>query len=93
MEGPDAEPTAGIAAASVELALEGLCSPGASTRTSPRAGHATVPAGKADEVRYRYGAFHGGPDPLADPVDAGAAVDALGDRCWMVPHCGRHCAI
>jgi uncharacterized protein with von Willebrand factor type A (vWA) domain len=31
-------------------------------------------------VRYRYGAFHGGPDPLADPVDAGAAVDALGDR-------------
>jgi len=39
-----------------------------------------VPVGKADEVRYRYGAFHGGPDPLADPVDAGAAVDALGDR-------------
>jgi len=31
-------------------------------------------------VRYRYGAFHGGPDPLADPVDAGAAVDALADR-------------
>ncbi len=31
-------------------------------------------------MRYRYGAFHGGPDPLADPVDAGAAVDALGDR-------------
>ena len=31
-------------------------------------------------MRYRYGAFHGGPDPLADPVDAGAAVDALADR-------------
>jgi uncharacterized protein with von Willebrand factor type A (vWA) domain len=31
-------------------------------------------------VRYRYGAFHGGPDPLAEPVDAGAAVDALADR-------------
>ncbi len=31
-------------------------------------------------MRYRYGAFHGGPDPLADPVDAGAAVDALGAR-------------
>jgi uncharacterized protein with von Willebrand factor type A (vWA) domain len=31
-------------------------------------------------TRYRYGAYHGGPDPLADPVDAGAAVDAVGDR-------------
>jgi uncharacterized protein with von Willebrand factor type A (vWA) domain len=31
-------------------------------------------------VRYRYGAFHGGPDPLAEPVDAGAAVDELADR-------------
>jgi len=31
-------------------------------------------------MRYRYGAFHGGPDPLAEPIDAGAAVDALGDR-------------
>ena len=28
-------------------------------------------------ARFRYGAFHGGPDPLAEPVDAGAAVDAL----------------
>lgn len=31
-------------------------------------------------TRYRYGAFHGGPDPLAEPTDAGAAVDALADR-------------
>ena len=31
-------------------------------------------------ARFRYGAFHGGPDPLAEPVDAGAAVDALADR-------------
>ncbi len=31
-------------------------------------------------ARYRYGAYHGGPDPLADPVDAGAAVDGLADR-------------
>ncbi|MFM9134934.1 MAG: hypothetical protein ACKOT0_05795 [bacterium] len=31
-------------------------------------------------TRYRYGAYHGGPDPLAEPVDAGAAVDALADR-------------
>lgn len=31
-------------------------------------------------MRFRYGAFHGGPDPLADPVDAGAAVDALGEH-------------
>ena len=31
-------------------------------------------------ARYRYGAYHGGPDPLAEPVDAGAAVDALADR-------------
>lgn len=29
---------------------------------------------------YRYGAFHDGPDPLADPYDAGHAVDELGDR-------------
>ena len=31
-------------------------------------------------TRYRYGAFHDGPDPLAEPVDAAAAVDALADR-------------
>ncbi|TEX50267.1 MAG: hypothetical protein B7C55_11635 [Actinomycetales bacterium mxb001] len=31
-------------------------------------------------TRYRYGAFHGGPDPLAAPVDAAGAVDALADR-------------
>ncbi|MFM7212272.1 MAG: hypothetical protein ACKOYQ_09780, partial [Actinomycetota bacterium] len=31
-------------------------------------------------TRYRYGAFHGGPDPLAEPVDAAGAVDALADR-------------
>jgi uncharacterized protein with von Willebrand factor type A (vWA) domain len=29
---------------------------------------------------YRYGAFHGGPDPLAEPYDAGRAMDELGDR-------------
>ena len=29
---------------------------------------------------YRYGAWRGGPDPLAPPVDVRAAVDALGDR-------------
>jgi uncharacterized protein with von Willebrand factor type A (vWA) domain len=29
---------------------------------------------------YRYGAYQDGPDPLADPYDAGRAVDALGDR-------------
>lgn len=30
--------------------------------------------------RYRYGAYHGGPDPLAAPFDAGGAVDDLADR-------------
>lgn len=34
----------------------------------------------ARRPRYRYGAFHDGPDPLAEPFDAGAAVDALADR-------------
>jgi uncharacterized protein with von Willebrand factor type A (vWA) domain len=29
---------------------------------------------------HRYSAYHGGPDPLADPIDAGGAVDALADR-------------
>lgn len=33
-------------------------------------------------ARFRYGAFHGGPDPLAEPVDAGATVDALADRIF-----------
>ncbi|MDQ1679149.1 MAG: hypothetical protein QOI42_8 [Frankiaceae bacterium] len=28
---------------------------------------------------YRYGEWHGGPDPLAPPYDIAAAVDALGD--------------
>lgn len=30
--------------------------------------------------RFRYGAYAGGPDPLAPPYDAGRAVDELGDR-------------
>jgi uncharacterized protein with von Willebrand factor type A (vWA) domain len=29
--------------------------------------------------RYRYGAYHGGPDPLEPPYDVRGAVDALGD--------------
>ncbi len=29
--------------------------------------------------RYRYGAWQGGPDPLAEPYDVAIAVDALGD--------------
>jgi len=29
--------------------------------------------------RYRYGAWQGGPDPLAEPYDVATAVDALGD--------------
>ncbi len=31
-------------------------------------------------TRYRYGSFHGGPDPLAAPADAGTGVDELADR-------------
>lgn len=30
--------------------------------------------------RYRYRAWHGGADPLADPLDVRQALDALGDR-------------
>lgn len=30
--------------------------------------------------RYRYGAYRGGPDPLAPPFDVGGAVDELADR-------------
>ncbi len=29
---------------------------------------------------YRYGRWHGGPDPLAPPYDLGDAVDAIGDQ-------------
>ncbi|MEV4254320.1 hypothetical protein AB0J52_14305, partial [Spirillospora sp. NPDC049652] len=29
--------------------------------------------------RYRYGAYHEGPDPLAPPYDVREALDALGD--------------
>lgn len=29
--------------------------------------------------RYRYGAYHDGPDPLAPPYDVRAALDAMGD--------------
>ena len=28
---------------------------------------------------YRYGRWHGGPDPLAPPYDLGNAVDEIGD--------------
>src|SRR3954471_8145225 len=28
---------------------------------------------------YRYGRWHGGPDPLAPPYDLGSAVDEIGD--------------
>ncbi len=31
-------------------------------------------------MSYRYGAWSGGPDPLAPPYDVAAAVDELGDR-------------
>jgi len=31
-------------------------------------------------MTYRYGAWDGGPDPLAPPYDVAEAVDALGDR-------------
>ena len=30
--------------------------------------------------RYRYGAYTGGPDPLAPPIDVRAAVDEVGER-------------
>ncbi len=33
-------------------------------------------------TRYRYGAFQGGPDPLAPPFDVGGAVDDLADGFW-----------
>jgi len=29
---------------------------------------------------YRYGAYDGGPDPLASPFDVRAAVDAMGEN-------------
>ena len=31
-------------------------------------------------TRFRYGAWHDGPDPLAPPFDAAAAVDGLAER-------------
>ena len=31
-------------------------------------------------TRYRYGRFHGGPDPLADPLDVGQAIEDLSDE-------------
>ena len=31
-------------------------------------------------TRYRYGRFHGGPDPLADPIDVGQAIEDLSDE-------------
>lgn len=36
--------------------------------------------GGAHERRYRYGAWSGGPDPLAAPYDVRAAVDAVGEE-------------
>ena len=39
-----------------------------------------MPQRAAAVTRSRYGAYHGGPDPLADPYDAGAAVDAVAER-------------
>ncbi len=36
--------------------------------------------GAAHERRYRYGAWSGGPDPLAAPYDVRAAVDAVGEE-------------
>lgn len=38
-------------------------------------GQRRVPRGR----RYRYGAWRGGPDPLAPPLDLGRALDALGE--------------
>ena len=38
----------------------------------------TMPAGRGGRG-YRYGRWHGGPDPLAPPYDLGNAVDEIGD--------------
>src|SRR4051812_28737665 len=32
-----------------------------------------------DARRFRYGAWHGGPDPLAPPYDIREALDEIGD--------------
>ena len=37
-----------------------------------------MPRGRSNRG-YRYGRWHGGPDPLAPPYDVAAAVDELGD--------------
>jgi uncharacterized protein with von Willebrand factor type A (vWA) domain len=38
------------------------------------------PARRTRYGRYRYGPWHGGPDPLAPPYDVGQALDALGEE-------------
>ncbi|MFV0459639.1 MAG: hypothetical protein ACK5MT_12815 [Actinomycetales bacterium] len=41
---------------------------------------ASWPGGFGAGRQYRYGAWRGGPDPLAPPYDAGAAVDQIGSQ-------------
>jgi uncharacterized protein with von Willebrand factor type A (vWA) domain len=42
--------------------------------------HTTIPAYGGGVNRYRYGAYRGGPDPLAAPYDVGGAVDEVAER-------------
>ncbi|MDQ1740664.1 MAG: hypothetical protein QOE53_2316, partial [Pseudonocardiales bacterium] len=39
----------------------------------------TSPAGSGDAMTIRYGAWHGGADPLEPPYDIRQALDEIGD--------------
>ncbi len=81
-------PSRGEAAAAVEFALEGLhltrrlAKAQTDDGTHPVQQPEMAAASEADPAmkRNRYGAWDGGPDPLAPPYDVRGAVDELGAR-------------
>ena len=69
----------GIAAAAVEFALEGLYLNRRLAKDDRPAAARSTAAERWRPVAYRYGAWHGGPDPLAPPYDVREALDEIGD--------------
>ena len=71
----------GLVAACLEFAVEGSVAHPRIDKESGDVGRAMAAGlGGGRCCGSRYGPFHGGPDPLADPPDAGAGVDELGRR-------------
>ena len=89
---PEGEQSAEQAAAAVEFALEGLYLTRRLAKDTDGTARSTGPDVAGTGWRgYRYGRWHGGPDPLAPPTWATPSTRSA-TRCSAAAACGRRCA-